>query len=71
MESALEIVDAHVHFWSPQTHPWLVPAAQKGGFPARSFTATEYSQEIVGYNVTKCVHIEAAWPPGDPVEETA
>lgn len=66
----LEIVDAHVHFWSPQTHPWLVPAAQKGGFPARSFTATEYSQEIVGYNVTKCVHIEAAWPPGDPVGET-
>lgn len=66
----LEIVDSHVHFWSPQTHPWLTKAAEKGGYPAGSFTAPEYAKEIVGYNVSRCVHIEAAWPPDDPVGET-
>ena len=66
----LEIVDSHVHFWSPQTHPWLVEAAKKGGAPLGSFTAPEYSKEVAGHNVTQCVHIEAAWPAGDPVGET-
>ena len=69
MATELEIVDAHVHFWSPQTHPWLIPAAEKGGFIAASFTAPEYCKEFLGYNVTQCVHVEAAWS-GDPVEET-
>ena len=66
----LDIVDSHVHFWSPQTHPWLVPAAEKGGFPAESFKAQEYCKEIAGFNVTHCVHVEAVWPSGDPVGET-
>ena len=41
----LEIIDPHVHFWSPQIHPWLVEAAKKGGAPLGSFTAPEYSKD--------------------------
>ena len=50
---------------SPQTHPWLVEAAKKDGPPLGSFTAPEYNKEVAGHNVTRCVHIEAAWPAGD------
>ena len=33
----LEIVDAHMHLWTPQTHPWVTKAATEGGHPAGSF----------------------------------
>lgn len=33
----LEIVDAHMHLWTPQTHPWVSKAATEGGHPAGSF----------------------------------
>lgn len=33
----LEIVDAHMHLWTPQTHPWVTKAAREGGHPAGSF----------------------------------
>lgn len=33
----LEIVDAHMHLWTPQTHPWVTKAAKEGGHPAGSF----------------------------------
>ena len=62
----MEIVDSHVHFWSLETHPWLT---SNDLFPAESFTVPEYNKELLGYNVTQCVHVEAAWP-GDPVGET-
>ena len=55
--------------WSPQTHPWLVEAAKKGGTPLETFTAPEYSKEVAGYNVTQYVHVDAAWPTGDPQSE--
>ena len=33
----LEIVDAHMHLWTPQTHPWVTKVAKEGGHPAGSF----------------------------------
>ena len=65
----VEIVDSHVHFWSPETHPWLTSQGSKGIFPAESFKVPEYSKEFLGYSVNQCVHVEAGWP-GDPVGET-
>ena len=32
----MEIVDAHMHLWSPETHPW-VEKARDGGHPAGKF----------------------------------
>ena len=32
----MEIVDAHMHLWSPDTHPW-VANAKDGGHPAGKF----------------------------------
>lgn len=36
MEQSLEIVDAHMHLWSPATHPW-VQKVRDGGHPAGKF----------------------------------
>ena len=36
MEKPLEIVDAHMHLWSPQTHPWI-EKVRDGGHPAGKF----------------------------------
>ena len=35
----MEIVDAHMHLWSPETHPW-VEKARDGGHPAGKFGET-------------------------------
>lgn len=110
----MEVVDAHMHLWTSETHPWLLKV-KDGGHPAGSFgrsqvasTALEpcravilhclgegrgtfciranrllfffsapvipymledYRKDTADYNVTHCVHVEAAWP-GDPVGET-
>ena len=32
----MEIVDAHMHFWTPETHPW-VAKVKDGGHPAGAF----------------------------------
>ena len=32
----LEIVDAHMHLWTPTTHPW-VEKVRRGGHPAGNF----------------------------------
>ena len=34
--AGIEIVDAHMHLWTPETHPWVRDAA-KGGHPAGNF----------------------------------
>ena len=36
MASDLEIVDGHMHLWTPQTHPW-VEKVKDGGHPAGKF----------------------------------
>lgn len=35
----MEIVDAHMHLWSPVTHPW-VQKVRDGGHPAGKFGNT-------------------------------
>lgn len=37
-ESDMEIVDAHMHLWTPETHPWLL-GVKDGGHPAGKFGA--------------------------------
>ena len=34
--NGLEIVDAHMHLWTPTTHPW-VEKVRGGGHPAGNF----------------------------------
>ena len=45
----MEIVDAHMHFWTPATHPW-VEDVKDGGHPAGKFgkkcTGTKNSTQI-------------------------
>ena len=32
----MEIVDAHMHLWTPETHPWVVKV-KDGGHPVGKF----------------------------------
>ena len=36
MYRSMEIVDGHMHLWTPDTHPWL-NAVKNGGHPAGDF----------------------------------
>jgi predicted TIM-barrel fold metal-dependent hydrolase len=70
----MEIVDCHMHLWTPQTHPWVLNV-KDGGHPAGPFkdvltySVNEYVKDVGKYNVTHSVHVEACWP-DDPVNET-
>ena len=43
----LEIVDAHMHLWTPTTHPW-VEKVKGGGHPAGNFGEYHLHPNIVG-----------------------
>ena len=46
-DDSLEIVDAHMHLWSPTTHPWL-EKVKDGGHPAGKFGKARYMfKEVV------------------------
>lgn len=70
----MEIVDTHMHLWTPATHPAL-ENVRNGGHPAGKFapivtyTLDDYLKDTEGFNVTSAVHVETVWP-GDPVGET-
>lgn len=32
----MEVIDAHMHLWTPETHPWLLDV-KDGGHPAGKF----------------------------------
>ncbi|MBD8572914.1 amidohydrolase [Pseudomonas syringae] len=72
------IVDAHHHFWDPQTnyHPWLAPEAniafRYGDYSAikRRYLPPEYFADATGHNVVQTVYVETEWDPADPVGET-
>ena len=32
----MEVIDGHMHLWSPETHPWL-EKVRNGGHPAGKF----------------------------------
>ena len=36
MDAEMEIIDGHMHLWSPATHPWL-SGVKDGGHPAGKF----------------------------------
>lgn len=63
-----------MHLWTPETHHWL-QKVRNGGHPAGKFEPVltylvdQYRNDITGYNITQCVHVEANWA-GDPVGET-
>ena len=73
----LTIVDAHQHFWDPQTHyyPWLcdeppVPFRYGDYRPIRRrYLPPDYRADAAPYLVGKSVYVEAEWNPADPVGE--
>lgn len=73
----LTIVDAHQHFWDPQTHyyPWLcdeppVPFRYGDYRPIRRrYLPPDYRADAAPYRVEKTVYVEAEWNPADPVGE--
>ena len=60
----MEIVDAHMHFWTPETHPW-VAKVKDGGHPAGAFGEYEpvsdsepFENELYslhGYDINHCL----------------
>ena len=76
--SALEIVDAHQHFWDPlrNPYPWLTaeppPPFRYGDTRPlrRPYLPEQYRADTAGHRVAKTVHVEAEWDLADPVGET-
>jgi predicted TIM-barrel fold metal-dependent hydrolase len=72
------IVDAHHHFWDPQTnyHPWLAPEAKipfrYGDYSAikRRYLPPEYFADAGAHRVVQTVYVETEWDPRDPIGET-
>ena len=70
----MEVVDAHMHLWTPETHKW-VAQVKDGGHPAGPFESIQhympdsYVADVKEHGITKSIHVEAEWL-GDPVEET-
>lgn len=72
------IVDAHHHFWDPQSnpHPWLRPETnipfRYGDYNAikRRYFPEDYLADVAGHNVVRSVYIETEWEPSDPLGET-
>jgi len=72
------IVDAHHHFWDPQTnyHPWLAEGVnipfRYGDYSAikRRYLPPEYFADAGEHNVVQTVYVETEWDPSDPIGET-
>lgn len=69
----LPIVDAHLHFWDPQTnyHPWLcdepmIPFRYGDYSRIRTpFLPADYQAQRGAHRIIGCVYMEAEWQPGD------
>jgi predicted TIM-barrel fold metal-dependent hydrolase len=75
---AVEIVDAHQHFWDLEhnPYPWLqdpepIPF-RYGDYSAlrRDYLPADLRRDTAGYRIVGTVHIEAEWERGSPVAET-
>ncbi len=63
------IVDAHQHFWDPQSnpHPWLHAEAKiplgYGDYSAitRRYLPDDYRANATGYGVCETVYVETEW----------
>lgn len=72
------IVDAHHHFWDPQTnyHPWLAPEAniafRYGDYSAikRRYLPPDYFADVGAHRVMQTVYVETEWDPRDPIGES-
>ncbi len=72
------IIDPHIHLWdaAQRHHPWLLPGDASIGALGdltpirRNRLPRDYLDEATGQGVTATVHIEAAWDPASPIEET-
>lgn len=69
-----EIVDAHMHLWTPATHHWVEKVTSGRGFGGKydlvsTYLPDNYRKDAEGYKVTHLVHMEADWG-GDHVGET-
>jgi predicted TIM-barrel fold metal-dependent hydrolase len=71
------IVDAHQHFWDPETHyyPWLndeppIPF-RYGDYRAirKRYLPPDYRLDSKGFSVEKTVYVETEWDPQDPIGE--
>ena len=77
MSAALQIVDAHQHFWDPgkNYYPWLrdepmIPF-RYGDYSAirKAYLPADYRKDASGYDVVGSVYVEAEWDPKNPVAE--
>lgn len=72
------IIDAHHHFWDPQTnyHPWLADGAnipfRYGDYSSikRRYLPPEYFADAAAHQVVQTVYVETEWDPEDPIGET-
>lgn len=79
MDSATQVVDAHYHLWSPESHPWLqdlqpLPeGVEKLDFSriADAFDAQQHLDLLhqAGLHCIQGVYVQCGWH-GDPVGET-
>lgn len=76
----LAFVDTHVHFWDlnhpKTTYAWLTPEfvhpilGDINAIKFPLFDGAAYAAEVLGANVIKAVHVQAAIGSADPVDET-
>jgi predicted TIM-barrel fold metal-dependent hydrolase len=74
----MRIVDAHQHFWDPQSnpYPWLTSATiadfRYGDYSAlrRAYLPDDYRRDTARHEIVATVHVEAEWDPDDEVGET-
>lgn len=72
------IVDAHQHFWEPETnpHPWLKPGVRipfrYGDYDAikRRYLPDDYRRDAGPHEIVQSVYIETEWDEHDPIGET-
>ena len=72
------IIDAHMHLWDLAKHhyAWLQlpaqhnPAGNVSGIAGKNYGLGQYLNDVSGWNVVKCVHVECGLPPKDQLSET-
>ena len=65
----MEIVDAHLHLWTPETHPWVTMMKDPPYNLTQTYTLEDYEKDSADYHVTEVVHVQAMWQ-GQQYQET-
>ena len=55
----MEIVDAHMHLWTPETHPWVAKMKNEGhpAGPFGEYAILNGSRVSVLYVFTSCLYV--------------